>query len=59
MALMTLRAVTLGLGEQPSVTSYAFSTRNAVPCQIDGEVVHIQAGTHVLVESAKGALATL
>lgn len=59
MALMTLRAVTLGLGEQPSVTSYAFSTRNAVPCQIDGEVVHIQAGTHVLVESAKGVLATL
>lgn len=59
MALMTLRAVTLGLGHQPSVTSYAFSTRNAVPCQIDGEVVHIQAGSHVLVESAKGALATL
>jgi diacylglycerol kinase (ATP) len=59
MALMTLRAVTLGLGHQPSVSSYAFTTRNAVPCQIDGEVVHVQAGTHVLVESAKGALATL
>jgi diacylglycerol kinase family enzyme len=59
MALMTLRAVTLGLGHQPAVTSYAFTTRNAVPCQIDGEVVHVQAGTHVLVESAKGALATI
>jgi diacylglycerol kinase family enzyme len=59
MALMTLRAVTLGLGHQPSVTSYAFATRNAVPCQIDGEVVHIQAGTHVRVESAMGALATI
>ncbi|WP_457948715.1 diacylglycerol/lipid kinase family protein [Pseudarthrobacter sp. alpha12b] len=59
MALMTLRAVTLGLGHQPSVTSFAFSTRDAVPCQIDGEVVHILAGTHVLVESAKGALATI
>lgn len=59
MALMTLRAVTLGLGNQPSVSSYAFTTRNAVPCQIDGEVVHVQAGTHVLVESAKGALATI
>jgi diacylglycerol kinase family enzyme len=59
MALMTLRAVTLGLGHQPSVTSYAFSTRNAVPCQIDGEVVHIQAGTHVRVDSAMGALATI
>ena len=59
MALMTLRAVTLGLGHQPSVSSYAFTTRNAVPCQIDGEVVHVQAGTHVLVESARGALATI
>ncbi|MFF1254772.1 diacylglycerol/lipid kinase family protein [Pseudarthrobacter sp. NPDC058329] len=59
MALMTLRAVTLGLGHQPSVSSYAFTTRNAVPCQIDGEVVHVQAGTHVLVESATGALATI
>ena len=56
MALMTLRAVTLGLGHQPSVSSYAFTTRDAVPCQIDGEVVHVPAGTHVLVESAKGAL---
>jgi diacylglycerol kinase family enzyme len=59
MALMTLRAVTLGLGHQPSVSRYAFTTRNAVPCQIDGEVVHVQAGTHVLVESARGALATI
>ncbi|WP_457973881.1 diacylglycerol/lipid kinase family protein [Arthrobacter sp. D1-17] len=59
MALMTLRAVTLGLGHQPSVSSYAFTTRDAVPCQIDGEVVHVPAGTHVLVESARGALATI
>lgn len=59
MALMTLRAVTLGLGHQPSVSSYAFTTRDAVPCQIDGEVVYVQAGTHVLVESAKGALSTI
>ncbi|MEO5315616.1 diacylglycerol kinase family protein [Pseudarthrobacter sp. CC12] len=59
MALMTLRAVTLGLGHQPSVSSYAFSTREAVPCQIDGEVVYVEAGTHVLVESAPGALATV
>lgn len=59
MALMTLRAVTLGLGNQPSVSSYAFSTRDAVPCQIDGEVRHLPAATHVLVESAKNALAVL
>lgn len=59
MTLMTLRAVTLGLGNQPSVSSYAFSTRDAVPCQIDGEVGHLPAATHVLVESAKSALAVL
>lgn len=59
MALMTLRAVTLGLGNQPSVSSYAFTTRDAVPCQIDGEVVHVPAGTRVLVESARHALATI
>lgn len=59
MALMTLRAVTLGLGHQPSVSSYSFTTRDAVPCQIDGEVVHLPAATHVLVESAKGALAVI
>lgn len=59
MALMTLRAVTLGLGNQPSVSSYEFSTRDAVPCQIDGEVRHLPAATHVLVESAKSALAVL
>jgi diacylglycerol kinase (ATP) len=59
MALMTFRAVTLGLGNQPSVSSYAFTTRDAVPCQIDGEVRHLPAATHVLVESAKGALAIL
>ena len=59
MALMTLRAVTMGLGNQPSVSSYAFTTRDAVPCQIDGEVRHLPAATHVLVESAKGALAVI
>ncbi|TDL37352.1 diacylglycerol/lipid kinase family protein [Arthrobacter nitrophenolicus] len=59
MVLMTLRAVTLGLGNQPSVSSYAFTTRDAVPCQIDGEVVHVPAGTRVLVESARHALATI
>lgn len=59
IALMTLRAVTLGLGHQPSVSSYAFTTRNPIPCQIDGEVFHVPANTHVLVESAKHALTTI
>ncbi len=59
MALMTLRAVTLGLGRQPSVSSYSFTTRNAIPCQIDGEVVHVPANTQIFVESARHALTTI
>ena len=57
--LMTLRAATPGFGHQPSVSGYSFTTRDAVPCRIDGEVIHLPAATHVLVESAKGALAVI
>lgn len=39
MALMTLRAVTVGLGGQPSVSRYAFSTTDSIPVQTDGEVM--------------------
>lgn len=56
---MTLRAVTLGLGHQPCVSSYSFTRGDAVPCQIDGEIIHLPAGTHVLAESVKGALAVI
>jgi hypothetical protein len=59
MALMTLRAVTLGLGNQPSVSSYAFTSRDAVPCQIYGAVRHLPAATHVLVEGVKGSRAVI
>ncbi|GAA3671999.1 hypothetical protein GCM10023081_07910 [Arthrobacter ginkgonis] len=57
LALMTLRAVTVGLGPQASVKSYAFTVVDPVPFQIDGEILQIPAGTSVLVESVPGALA--
>jgi diacylglycerol kinase family enzyme len=59
MALMTLRAVTIGLGVQPGVSRYDFRTTESVPVQFDGEVKALTAGTPVVVESAHRALATL
>lgn len=59
MALMTLRAVTVGLGEQPSVSRYAFSTTESIPVQTDGEVMTVGAASDVLVESVPGALAVI
>lgn len=59
MALMTLRAVTIGLGVQPGVSRYSFQTTESVPLQIDGEVKTLTARTPVVVESAHRALATL
>jgi diacylglycerol kinase family enzyme len=59
MALMTLRAVTVGLGEQPSVGRYAFSTTDSIPVQTDGEIITIAAASEVLVESVPKALAVI
>jgi diacylglycerol kinase family enzyme len=56
LALMTLRAVTVGLGPQHSVERYAFTTLNALPLQIDGELLEVPAGAGVLVESAHRAI---
>ncbi|WP_258804827.1 diacylglycerol/lipid kinase family protein [Pseudarthrobacter sp. NS4] len=57
--LTALRAATQGLGHQPSVSSYAFTTLKPIPYQIDGEVKSVEAHTRVTIESAPAALATL
>ncbi|MET1154448.1 diacylglycerol kinase family protein [Arthrobacter sp.] len=57
--LKALRATTQGLGEQPSVSSYEFTTLKPLPYQVDGEVKSVDAGTFVKVESAPAALPTL
>jgi hypothetical protein len=59
IALMALRAVTIGLGARASVTSYSFTSTGAIPLQIDGEVMEVRADTRVLVESVHQVLATL
>ncbi|MDQ1623951.1 MAG: diacylglycerol kinase [Actinomycetota bacterium] len=59
MALMTLRAVTVGLGIQPRVSRYSFRTLESVPLQMDGEVMTLKARAPVVVVSAHRALATL
>jgi diacylglycerol kinase (ATP) len=59
MALMTLRAVTVGLGVQPSVRRYDFVTVGPLPLQIDGEVLHLPEGTAVQVRIAPGALTVI
>jgi diacylglycerol kinase family enzyme len=57
--LTALRAITRGLGDQPKVRSYAFTTVTPTPFQIDGEVIEVAAGTKVTVEIAPAALPTI
>ncbi|MDI2033689.1 diacylglycerol/lipid kinase family protein [Paenarthrobacter nitroguajacolicus] len=57
--LTALKATTQGLGDQPSVSSYEFTTLKPLPYQMDGEVKSVEANVKVRVECAPGALATL
>lgn len=57
--LKALRATTTGLGDQPSVDNYEFTTLKPIPYQIDGEVHSAPANTTVRVESAPSALTVI
>jgi diacylglycerol kinase family enzyme len=57
--LTALQAATQGLGDQPSVSNYRFTTLKPIPYQIDGEVKSVEANTPVTIECAPAALATL
>lgn len=57
--LTALRAVTRGLGPQPSVREYHFRTVVPTPMQVDGEVLEVGPGELVTVEIAPAALATV
>ncbi|MEV7607522.1 diacylglycerol kinase family protein [Paenarthrobacter sp. NPDC089322] len=59
VALNALRATTQGLGDQPSVSSYEFTTLKPLPYQMDGEVKNVEAGIKVKVESAPRALPSI
>lgn len=54
--LRAVRATTKGLGDQPSMERYVFSTLKPIPYQIDGEVKSADAGTAVTIESVPRAL---
>ena len=48
-----------GLGPQPSATEYAFTTVKAMPIQVDGEVMDLEANTRVRIDIAPKALRTV
>jgi diacylglycerol kinase family enzyme len=54
-----LKASVRGLGPQPSVTEYAFTTIAATPIQVDGEVMELDANTQVRIDIAPKALRTV
>jgi diacylglycerol kinase (ATP) len=51
IALMVLRAATVGLGQQPRI--------KATPLQIDGEVIHVDANSQVIIDCVFHALSTV
>ena len=48
-----------GLGKQPSVRSYAFTTETPLPLQNDCEVMNLPAAATVRVDVASRALRTV
>jgi diacylglycerol kinase (ATP) len=59
IAVMALRATTIGLGAQPRVDRVEFATVDAVPVQIDGEVQQLAAASEIIIDSIPRALATV
>ena len=57
--LTALRAATKGLGDQPSASSYSFTTLKPLSYQIDGEVKSVDGDMPVRIECAPAALSTL
>jgi diacylglycerol kinase (ATP) len=57
--LKAARATTTGLGDQPSVARYEFTTLKPIPYQLDGEVRSAPAHTGIRVESAPSALTVI
>jgi diacylglycerol kinase (ATP) len=56
---MVLRAATVGLGKQPRVSHFDFATTKVTPIQIDGEVMHADASSQVVIACVSHALTTV
>lgn len=59
MLAVAVRAAVRGLGPQPTARRYEFTTTSPMPLQLDGEVLELDRGRHVVVEMAAGALSTV
>jgi diacylglycerol kinase (ATP) len=59
IALMLLRAATVGLGKQLRVSHFDFTTTKVTPIQIDGEVMHADANSQVVIDCVSHALTTV
>jgi diacylglycerol kinase (ATP) len=59
IALMALRAATIGLGAQPRVDRVEFATVEAVPFQVDGEIRQLDAAADIVIDCLPQALATV
>jgi diacylglycerol kinase (ATP) len=59
IALMVLRAATVGLGKQLRVSHFDFTTTKVTPIQIDGEVMHADANSQVVIDCVSHALTTV
>jgi hypothetical protein len=49
----------IGLGAQAHISRVEFATINAVPCQIDGEVLHLAPDSGLIIDCAPHAVATV
>ena len=59
VAAMALRAVTIGLRAQARVSRVELATLDAVPVQIDGEVLQLGPASGLVIDCAPHALATV
>jgi diacylglycerol kinase (ATP) len=59
IGLMVLRAATVGLGKQPRISLCGFALTKATPIQIDGEVIHLEANSQVIIDCVSHALTTV
>jgi diacylglycerol kinase family enzyme len=57
--LTAVRAAVRGLGPQPSVREYEFTTVDPMPAQVDGEVLELGARARVRVDVVPGGLSTV
>jgi diacylglycerol kinase (ATP) len=56
---MVLQAATVGLGKQPRINHRDFTISKATPIQIDGEVLHADANSYIVIDCVPHALTTV